>query len=188
MNKHSPTQEFVDSLYSHMFYPLINSPTCITAHSATLIDNILTNNLSSQLSSGIILNDLSDHLPVFFILLQEPSYVQANRNQHSITHDYSENNIDTFRTHLTNLDWSNYSDNDPNIIYSNFLNDFLRIYDLSFPAMVVKRKKYKPQMPWMTKALLVSTRKKNKLYKQFMAKRNSIRESRYKRYKNNLLT
>ena len=67
-------------------------------------------------------------------------YVQANRNQHSITRDYSENNIDTFRTHLTNLDWSNYSDNDPNIIYNNFLNDFLRIYDLSFPAMVVKRK------------------------------------------------
>ena len=41
-------------------------------------------------------------------------------------------------------------------------------------------------MPWMTKALLVSTRKKNKLYKQFMAKRNPIRESRYKNYKNKL--
>ena len=137
LNKHSPTQEFVDSLYSHMFYPLINRPTRITAHSATLIDNILTNNLSSQLSSGIILNDLSDHLPVFVYTFTEPSSVQANRNQHSITRDYSENNIDTFRTHLTDLDWSNYSDNDQNIIYNNFLNDFLRIYDLSFPAMVV---------------------------------------------------
>ena len=52
--------------------------------------------------------------------------------------------------------------------------------------MVVKRKKYNPQMPWMTKALLVSTRKTNKLYKQFMAKRNPIRESWYKRYKNKL--
>ena len=153
LNKHSPTQEFVDSLYSHMFYPLINRPTRITAHSATLIDNILTNNLSSQLSSGIILNDLSDHLPVFVYTFTEPSSVQANRNQHSITRDYSENNIVTFRTHLTNLDWSNYSDNDPNTIYNNFLNDFLRIYDLSFAAMVVKRKKYKPQMPWMIKAL-----------------------------------
>ena len=41
-------------------------------------------------------------------------------------------------------------------------------------------------MPWMTKTLLVSTRKKNKLCKQFIAKRNPIRESWYKKYKNRL--
>ena len=186
LNEHSPTQEFVDSLFSHMFYPLINRPTRITAHSATLIDNIFTNNLSSQLFSGIILNDLSDHLPVFVYTFTESSPVHVNRNQHTITRDYSENNIVSFRTHLTNVDWSNYTDNDSNIMYNNFLNEFLRIYDLSFPAIVIKRKKYKPLMPWMTKALLVSTRKKNKLYKQFMAKRNPIRESRYKNYKNKL--
>ena len=52
--------------------------------------------------------------------------------------------------------------------------------------MVAKRKKYKPQMPWMTKALLVSTRKKNKLYKPFMAKRNPIQKCWHKKYKNKL--
>ena len=52
--------------------------------------------------------------------------------------------------------------------------------------MVVKRNKNRPLTPWMTKALLVSTRKKNKLYKQFMAKRNPARESLYKKYKNKL--
>ena len=46
-------------------------------------------------------------------------------------------------------------------MYNNFLNEFIRIYDLSFPVMVVKRNKNRPRMPWMTKALLVSTRKKN---------------------------
>lgn len=156
LNEHSPAQEFVDSLFTHMFYPLNNRPTRITAHSATLIDNILTNNLSSQLFGGIILKDLSDHLPVFVYTFTESSPVHANRNQYTIARDYSENNIAIFRTHLTNVDWSNYSDNDPSIMYNNCLNEFLRIYDLvlSFPAMVVKRKKYKPQMPWMTKALL----------------------------------
>jgi hypothetical protein len=113
LNEHSPTQEFVDSLFSHMFYPLINRPTRITAHSATLIDNIFTNNLSPQLFSGIILNDLSDHLPVF---------VYTFTNNHTVTRDYSENNIATFCTHLANVDWSDYSDNDPNIMYNNFLN------------------------------------------------------------------
>jgi hypothetical protein len=33
-NEYAPTQEFVDSLFSHMFLPLINKPTRITAHSA----------------------------------------------------------------------------------------------------------------------------------------------------------
>ena len=37
---HEPTREFVDCLFFHMFLPLISRPTCITAYSATLIDNI----------------------------------------------------------------------------------------------------------------------------------------------------
>ena len=32
---HSPTQEFIDSLFSYGFYPLISKPTRITSHSAT---------------------------------------------------------------------------------------------------------------------------------------------------------
>jgi hypothetical protein len=49
-------------------------------------------------------------------------------------------------------------------MFNNFLNEFLRICDLSFPVIVVKRNKNRPLTPWMTKALLESTRKKNKLY------------------------
>ena len=64
---HAPTQEFVDSLFSHMFIPLINRPTRITAHSATLIDNIFTNNVRCKHFNGIVINDISDHLPVFGI-------------------------------------------------------------------------------------------------------------------------
>ena len=39
---HIPTQEFMNSLFSHLFLPLINRPTCLTAHSATLIDKLIT--------------------------------------------------------------------------------------------------------------------------------------------------
>ena len=60
---------------------------------------------------------------------------------HTVARDYSEDNIVTFRSRITNVDWSNYSDNDPNIMYNKFLNEFLRICDLSFPNMVVKRNK-----------------------------------------------
>jgi hypothetical protein len=71
LNAHSATNEFVENLFSHMYLPLISMPTCITAHSATLFDNIFTNHLTQNLFSGIIINDLSDHLPVFVYVFSE---------------------------------------------------------------------------------------------------------------------
>ena len=33
----------------------------------TLIDNIFTNDLTHKFSSGLLINDMSDHLPVFLL-------------------------------------------------------------------------------------------------------------------------
>ena len=35
-NHHTPTQEFIDILFSHAFIPLISNPTRLTSYSATL--------------------------------------------------------------------------------------------------------------------------------------------------------
>ena len=67
-NNHSPTQEFIENLFSYMFVHLIDKPKRITAHSATLIDNIFTNNLSDKDLNGILVDDLSNHLPIYFKL------------------------------------------------------------------------------------------------------------------------
>ena len=64
-NDNVPTQEIIDRLFSYSFYPIISNPTCITSHTATLIDNIFTNRLSYNVFNGIVLNDLSDYLPIF---------------------------------------------------------------------------------------------------------------------------
>jgi len=47
------------------FIPLINRPARITCQSATLIDNIFTNDMISNLVPSILCSDVSDHLPVF---------------------------------------------------------------------------------------------------------------------------
>ena len=47
------------------FHPLITKPTRITSYSATLIDNIFTNDSEFRAKSGIIITDISDHPPVF---------------------------------------------------------------------------------------------------------------------------
>ena len=65
--QHSYTNDFVDTMYSHFFLPLITRPTRITSYSATAIDNIFTNNLTAyeQSTNGILFADISDHLPIF---------------------------------------------------------------------------------------------------------------------------
>lgn len=64
-NRH--VNDFLDLLYSSSFLPRISKPTRITDNSSTLIDNIFCNNHNVQLTSGIIVCDISDHLPIYAI-------------------------------------------------------------------------------------------------------------------------
>ena len=48
-------------------YPCINQPTRFTTVTATLIDNIFTNSMSGISRCGIIINDATDHLPIFLL-------------------------------------------------------------------------------------------------------------------------
>ena len=61
------TKESLQCLYSSCMFSLINKPTYITNHSATLIDNIFCNAFGISQNSGILENDISDHLPILTI-------------------------------------------------------------------------------------------------------------------------
>ena len=45
------TGQFLDGMYSNVFFPLITHPSRITSHTATLIDNIFANNFFERLRS-----------------------------------------------------------------------------------------------------------------------------------------
>ena len=67
-SNHPPTNHFIATNFAHSFFPLIAKPTRITSSTATLIDNIFTNVLDQPSSvHGIILTDISDHLPIFHV-------------------------------------------------------------------------------------------------------------------------
>ena len=61
---HTLTNDFINIMSPYSLYPSITKPTRITPTLATLIDNISTNSNSYQ-TSGRIVADVSDHLPVF---------------------------------------------------------------------------------------------------------------------------
>ena len=68
-SSHVHTAQFVDMMSSSGFMPLITRPTRVTATSATLIDNIFTNNLMdiSHSLQGLFITDVSDHFPIFHV-------------------------------------------------------------------------------------------------------------------------
>ena len=70
-NEHKKTEEFLDSLINKELFPTIIWPTRITKSSAMLIDNIfVSTNLHKKFDSAILINDMSDHLPVLTLLHQ----------------------------------------------------------------------------------------------------------------------
>ena len=58
-------KKFYDLLSSYGIFPMILLPTRVTDHSATIVDNIFTNNLDKSLISGNIITDFSDHYSQF---------------------------------------------------------------------------------------------------------------------------
>ena len=99
-----------------------------------------------------------------------------------------EHNINTFRKCLSEINWSNrFNGLNVNNSYDIFINEYTKIFEACFPMERIKCKSLQNcNSPWITKGLLKSISKKNRLYKQLINFPNKQRESRYKIYKNKL--
>ena len=65
---HPGVSQFYDNVSAHVFWPLILQPFHVSSTSATLIDNIFTNDLSCFSKEGNITTSISDHFIQFSIL------------------------------------------------------------------------------------------------------------------------
>jgi len=63
VNRQAAASDYLEMLHSRGLFPLITEPTQITSTCSTLIDHIFT-----KIKSGLMINDISDHLPVFCVL------------------------------------------------------------------------------------------------------------------------
>ena len=181
------TTDFVDLMYSIGFLPLINKPSRITTESATIIDNIFTNDINycSNYFNGLLINDISDHLPVFVI---------CNKNvDRNVTKKYvqirsiNNNNIVSLQNELSAQSWESViNSDDVNVAYSNFVNIFNLLLDKHCPVKKICITNKKDSKPWFTNGLRNACKKKNTLYKQFLRCQNKTVEEKYKKYKNKL--
>ena len=190
---HSATREFIDLMSNFSLKPTVTKPTRITRDTQTLIDNIFTNELIKPIQSGILISDISDHLPVFVLVEQTESHASntSRKSRMLMKRRLNEEAMANFKNSLQNTDWSAITDNDVNDVdhaYNLFLHKFLSIYNSTCPMESIAIRQKKASKPWMTSGLKRACRKKNQLYKKYLCYRNDASEQTYKRYKNNLIS
>jgi hypothetical protein len=110
-----------------------------------------------------------------------------NRNLCYFVRDKNKTNIDKFHENLRNIVWSDIPGyNDPQYAYSVFLDKFTNTYNSCFPLKKIKISKHKSRKPWVSKGLLKSIKRKNKLYRKYMNQPCNSNENNYKTFKNKL--
>ena len=170
--------EFLDVCIVHNIYPLIHTPTRVTNHSVTLLDNIMTNDLNDTFA-GVILSDISDHFPVFSISNLK---IQLNKENVFDKRVINEENKCVFVTEVSRESWTIES-HDVNEAYENFLQKFLNIYESCFPVKRFVKKKFKNK-PWFNKSLRKLCNKKCYLYRRYLKSSTPERYEKYKKFRN----
>ena len=103
-SRNTNVRDFFNLIFQNGIFPLINRPTRVTKSSATIIDHVLTNTIiDSEVQSGIIKTDVSDHFAVF--ALMRTSLVQLNLKKTFIKRDINEDSIKYFKSILNSVDW-----------------------------------------------------------------------------------
>ena len=174
-------KRLLDCTFSQYFFPVITKPTRIAKNTAgeiksqTLLDVIFTNDINSNFTAGILLADLSDHLPVFYI---------EHGSNNNVSHVNEEDTLNGKRFYekriineettksligaLKRTDWSFLKDvNDTNSKYDKFMDILCRMIDKYIPTKRVPLKQTSLKIgkkPWITKGIGISCRNKNKLY------------------------
>jgi hypothetical protein len=182
---HTETGNFLNLLFQSSYYRLITRPTRYSKKGSTLIDNIFTNFVEENNLTGILVSDVSDHIPVFCIINKELESKGSQFNTKNIR-IIDETKMSQLLSRLDethwDFDWENVNES-----YTNFADRFLSAYNECLPVVNKQIKVYRnSRKPWITSALITSIKKKNKLYRAWLCSRNEVDLIWYKKYKNKL--
>ena len=138
--------------------PVLTLPTRITDSSATLIDNIFTNTLTSLNSSGIIISELSDHFPCFYHLKLSKDYLKPPK--FVFKRNFSDKNVERLYKALE-------SENIMNTFHSCKNKDVNMMYNTLEDILIRNLNKYIPikNSKWVTNGIIKSIRFRDNLYK-----------------------
>ena len=185
----STVLDFINTVVSSGFYPLIDRPTRVNASSATLIDNIYTNFHDNAALSGILVTDISDHFPIFHISQLSDKNRENEEDKPQTYRKISKENLESLAADLASTDWSKICEScDVESSYNLFHEIFIDLYNKHLPIQSRKHvKRQRSKKPWVSAELLKLIEKKNFCYKNYI---NSPHErhkfEKYKKLRNDV--
>ena len=187
VDDHRPTHDYLELIFSYSLLPTIYKPTRITETTATIIDNILTND-ENVIKSSILVTDITDHMPT--VLTTRNNLTNHSGSTKKITYKriHTDDNIAKLKQRLIDVKWQEILDNNnANDDYNKFNETFDTVYNECVPLKkCTNNRRKEPMSPWITKGLLKSINKKNKLYKQYLHSPSNKGLQKFKTYKNKL--
>ena len=179
------TQNF-KNIFSSNLFPLINMPTRVTNHSATVIDNIYSNasDIVATCRTGILRFSISDHYAVFCI----NKTINITVDKKVITkRNFSQKSISKFTKCVLDQCWISLNTLDVQKAFSWFQR---RVIDLHFEEHFPKRTftmSYKNRLPWLIEKLRTQIKDKNAMHTQVLLNPGDKQmTTRYKTLRNEL--
>jgi hypothetical protein len=174
---------YMNMLFACGYLQGIFKATRIQNNSKTLIDHIHFNNIRTNIQSGVIISDVSDHF--FTFICPQPSNQKPSFIKSTVSRDFSLNKLENFKRELSLLDWTSVLNCD-NVesAYDCFWTSYVNLYNTNFP---LKRKRFNKNFSsinkFMTNGLLTSRRTKNKLHARAVSDPSEENVNSYKAYK-----
>ena len=144
-------------------FPTITRLTRITQQSATLIDNIFVSmNLHKKYETAILINDMSDHLPILTLLRQ--TKIKNNTPLIFESRNLNEQNLKLINTALQKINWDNNltgaNCNEKYNTLTNIINNTMEKYSPLQKIRISSKRIFIE--PWMSRGLEISSKKKGK--------------------------
>jgi len=186
----SSINNYINSTFSAGFIQTIIHPTRVQNNSATCIDHFLTNLDRTLFVTKIIVSSISDHYPIIFLL--DKVGINPVKTKSFITRDFSDENIENFINFMSPFSWASVlNENDCDVAFNIFLENFITFYNSYFPPLVKKfNKNIHKVEKWMTRGLLISRQNKLKLQKlhlNFPSPENTANFKNFRKIYNHLL-
>ena len=86
-----------------------------------------------QINNGIILNDISDNLPIYVIYTRKDE-IKKKQKKYKFIRKINHNTINNLKESINNYDWHYiYSDIDLNSIFNTFTTNLIQLYNSNCP-------------------------------------------------------
>ena len=174
INENNHVSNFFNTVTSHTFFPKITLPTRFSDRNCTLIDHFLCKLSPTMINSkvGILMNNLSDHLPCVINIPNLCNYQNGPKFIHLKTNDI--NSVTNFKMDIMNAkiyDKLNHDEmGDPNDNYNIVETIIQDKINTHFPTRTVKFNYNKHKKPkWVTNGIIKSIKFRNCMYKKLKA-------------------